>query len=150
MARTRAQATPRRSPRIKRIQNQRSQQLANGEYQLQKSSFLLYLSTLSSRQKWKCVKQRKKKQTQWTTDWLGSRGSQSGQFDSSKDHSCRKTSFKTRFIKTILQRISWSTPNWGGRLNQLWCFTKTNVIWNQFFIRVSYFLEQTMREQMLQ
>merc|ERR1712131_177547 len=29
MARTRAQATPRRSPRIKRIQNQRSQQLAN-------------------------------------------------------------------------------------------------------------------------
>ena len=32
MARTRAQATPRRSPRIKRIQNQRSQQLANCEY----------------------------------------------------------------------------------------------------------------------
>ena len=31
MARTRAQATPRRSPRIKRIQNQRSQQLANCE-----------------------------------------------------------------------------------------------------------------------
>ena len=39
MARTRAQATPRRSPRIKRIQNQRSQQLANGEYQLRKSIF---------------------------------------------------------------------------------------------------------------
>ena len=33
MARTRAQATPRRSPRIKRIQTQRSQQLANGALQ---------------------------------------------------------------------------------------------------------------------